>query len=73
MIKEKQMEEFGYRKSLLDRDNIDLFIVDDENQEIIADVLLEENGWVDTPVNSTELPKLQPWQEEILSKEITHD
>ena len=67
------MEEFGYRKSLLDRDNIDLFIVDDENQEIIAEVLLEENGWVDTPTNSAELPKLQPWQEEILSKEITHD
>jgi hypothetical protein len=67
------MEEFGYRKSLLDRDNIDLFIVDDENQEIIAEVLLEENGWVDTPTNSAELPKLQPWQEEILNKEITHD
>jgi hypothetical protein len=73
MTKEKQMEEFGCRKSLLDRDNIDLFIVDDESQEIIADVLLEENGWIDTIPNSSELPKLQPWQEEILNKEITHD
>jgi len=67
------MEEFGYRKSLLDRDNIDLFIVDDESQEIIADVLLEENGWVDADVSVDELPKLQPWQEEILTIEFGDD
>jgi len=70
MIKEERMEDFGYRKSLLDRDNIDLFIVDDENQEIIADVLLEENGWIDAPTDVDELPKLQPWQEAILNKEF---
>ena len=58
------------KKSLLDRDNLDLFIVDEESQEMIAEVLLEENGWVDVPTDVDELPKLQPWQEEILNKEF---
>ena len=44
------------KKSLLDRDNLDLFIVDDESQEVIAEVLLEENGWIDTPTDVAELP-----------------
>ena len=58
------------KKSLLDRDNLDLFIVADESQEVIAEVLLEENGWIDTPTDVDELPKLQQWQEEILNKEF---
>lgn len=61
------------KKSLLDRDNLDLFIVDDESQEVIAEVLLEENGWIDNPTDVDELPKLQPWQEEILNKQFGDD
>ena len=61
------------KKSLLDRDNLDLFIVDDESQEVIAEVLLEENGWIDNPTGVDELPKLQPWQEEILNKQFGDD
>ena len=59
------------KKSLLDRDNLSLFIVDDESQELISEVLLEENGWVDNPNSVDELPKLQPWQDEILNKEFS--
>ena len=58
------------KKSLLDRDNLDLFIVDDESQELISEVILEENGWIDNPNSVDELPKLHPWQDEILNKEF---
>jgi len=32
--------------------------------------LNEIDGWIDLEANPDDLPKLQPWQEEILNKEI---
>ena len=61
------------KKSMLDRDNVEFYIMSEEDEKQLAEILLEENGWVDMSPNSAELPKLQPWQEEILNKEITHD
>lgn len=58
------------KKSMLDRDNLEFFILSEEDESLLAKIILEDDGWVDFEVTSDELPKLQPWQEEILNKEI---
>ena len=64
------------KKSMLDRDNIELYIVSEDEEQVLADFIMELNeidGWVDLESNPDDLPKLQPWQEEILNKEINTD
>jgi hypothetical protein len=58
------------RKSILDRDNVEFYIMSEEDEKQLAKILLEENGWVDVDGSVDELPKLQPWQEEILTIEF---
>lgn len=61
---------------MLDRDNIELYIVSEDEEQVLADFIMELNeidGWVDLESNPDDLPKLQPWQEEILNKEINTD
>lgn len=55
---------------MLDRDNLEFFILSEEDESLLAKIILENDGWVDLEATSDELPKLQPWQEEILNKEI---
>lgn len=61
---------------MLDRDNIELYIVSEDEEQVLADFIMELNetdGWIDLESNPDDLPKLQPWQEEILNKEINTD
>ena len=64
------------KKSMLDRDNIELYIVSEDEEQMLVDFIVELNetdGWIDLEANPDDLPKLQPWQEEILNKEINTD
>jgi hypothetical protein len=64
------------KKSMLDRDNIELYIVSEDEEQVLADFIMELNetdGWIDLESNPDDLPKLQPWQEEILNKEMNTD
>jgi len=61
------------KKSMLDRDNIELYILPEDEEQMLVDFIMELNeidGWDDFETNPDDLPKLQPWQEEILNKEI---
>lgn len=61
------------KKSMLDRDNIELYILPEDEEQMLVDFIMELNeidGWIDLEPNPDDLPKLQPWQEEILNKEI---
>lgn len=48
------------KKSMLDRDNVELYIMSEEEEKLLAELLLEDNDDIE----------LQEWQEEILKKEI---
>ena len=56
MVKIKTMN----KKSMLDRDNIELYIMSEEEEKELAEILLEESDDIE----------LQEWQKEILKKEI---
>jgi len=61
------------KKSMLDRDNIELYILPEGEEQMLVDFIMELNeidDWVDFEADPDDLPKLQPWQEEILNKEI---
>jgi len=61
------------KKSMLDRDNIELYILPEDEEQMLVDFIMELNeidGWIDLESNPDDLPKLQPWQEEILNKEF---
>lgn len=61
------------KKSMLDRDNVELYILPEDEEQMLVDFIMELNeidGWIDLEANPDDLPKLQPWQEEILNKEI---
>ena len=51
------------KKSILDRDNVELYIMSEEDEAMLAEILLEDNNDIE----------LQEWQEEILEKEIGDD
>jgi len=51
------------KKSMLDRDNVELYIMSEEEEAMLAEILLEENDDIE----------LQEWQNEILKKEIGDD
>ena len=48
------------KKSMLDRDNVELYIMSEEEEKLLAELLLEDSDDIE----------LQEWQEEILKKEI---
>jgi len=48
------------KKSMLDRDNIELYIMSEEEEQELVEFLLEDNHDIE----------LQEWQEEILNKEF---
>lgn len=48
------------KKSMLDRDNIELYIMSEEEEQELVEFLLEDNDDIE----------LQEWQEEILNKEF---
>ena len=48
------------KKSMLDRDNIELYIMSEEEEQELMEFLLEDNDDIE----------LQEWQEEILNKEF---
>ena len=61
------------KKSMLDRDNVELYILPEDEEQMLVDFIMELNeidGWIDLEATPDDLPKLQPWQEEILNKEI---
>lgn len=67
MVKIKTMN----KKSMLDRDNIELYIMSEEEEKMLAEILLEE--YHETKAEDREKfadIELQEWQEEILKKEI---
>ena len=45
---------------MLDRDNVELYIMSEEEEKVLAEILLEDKDDIE----------LQEWQEEILKKEI---
>ena len=51
------------KKSILDRDNVELYIMSEEDEAMLAEILLEDNNDIE----------LQEWQKEILKKEIGDD
>lgn len=51
------------KKSILDRDNVELYIMSEEEEAMLAEILLEDNNDIE----------LQEWQKEILKKEIGDD
>lgn len=51
------------KKSMLDRDNVELYIMSEEEETILAEILLEGNDDIE----------LQEWQEQILKKEMGDD
>ena len=48
------------KKSMLDRDNIELYIMSEEEEQELVELLLEDNDDIE----------LQEWQERILNKEF---
>ena len=48
------------KKSMLDRDNIELYIMSEEEEQELMEFLLEDNDDIE----------LQEWQEQILNKEF---
>jgi len=48
------------KKSMLDRDNIELYIMSEEEEQELVEFLLEDNDDIE----------LQEWQEQILNKEF---
>lgn len=48
------------KKSMLDRDNIELYIMSEEEEQELVELLLEDNDDIE----------LQEWQEQILNKEF---
>jgi hypothetical protein len=51
------------KKSILDRDNVELYIMSEEDEAMLAEILLEDNNDIE----------LKEWQKEILKKEIGDD
>jgi hypothetical protein len=51
------------KKSMLDRDNVELYIMSEEEEAMLAEILLEDNNDIE----------LQEWQKEVLKKEIGDD
>ena len=67
MVKTKMMN----KKSMLDRDNVELYIMSEEEEKMLAEILLEE--YHETKAEDREKfadIELQEWQEEILKKEV---
>ena len=59
------------KKSMLDRDNVELYIMSEEEEKMLAEILLEE--YHETKAEDREKfadIELREWQEEILKKEI---
>jgi len=62
------------KKSMLDRDNVELYIMSEEEEKLLAEILLEE--YHETKANDREKfadIELQEWQEELLNKEFGDD
>jgi len=62
------------KKSMLDRDNIELYIMSEEEEQELVEFLLEE--YYETKAGDREKfadVELQEWQEEILNKEFGDD
>jgi hypothetical protein len=58
------------KKSMLDRDNVELYIMSEEEEAMLAEILLEDEKF---PMKEWARPNdmgLQEWQEQILKKEI---
>jgi hypothetical protein len=47
------------KKSMLDRDNIELYIMSEEEEKLLAEILLEDNDDIE----------LQEWQKQILKEQ----
>jgi len=47
------------KKSMLDRDNIELYIMSEEEEKLLAEILLEESDDIE----------LQEWQKQILKEQ----
>ena len=61
------------KKSMLDRDNVELYIMSEEEEAMLAEILLEDEKF---PMKEWARPNdmgLQEWQEQILKKEIGDD
>ena len=61
------------KKSMLDRDNVELYIMSEEEEAMLAEILLEDEKF---PMKEWARPndmELQEWQEQILKKEIGDD
>jgi len=62
------------KKSMLDRDNIELYIMSEEEEQELVEFLLEE--YYETKAGDREKfadVELQEWQEQILNKEFGDD
>ena len=58
------------KKSMLDRDNVELYIMSEEEEAMLAEILLEDEKF---PMKEWARPNdmgLQEWQEQILKREI---
>ena len=55
------------KKSMLDRDNVELYIMSEEEEQMLVDFLMESNeiNW-----KYRKEMELREWQEEILKKEF---
>ena len=61
------------KKSMLDRDNVELYIMSEEEEAMLAEILLEDEKF---PMKEWARPNdmgLQEWQEQILKREIGDD
>ena len=54
------------KKSMLDRDNVELYIMSEEEEQMLVDFIMELDE-INTDM------ELQEWQEQILKKEIGDD
>ena len=54
------------KKSMLDRDNVELYIMSEEEEQMLVDFIMELDE-INTDM------ELQEWQKEILKKEIGDD
>lgn len=65
------------KKSMLDRDNVELYIMSEEEEAMLAEILLEASWKMKSfPMKEWARPNdmgLQEWQEQILKKEIGDD
>lgn len=55
---------------MLDRDNVELYIMSEEEEQMLAEILLEDDAF---PMKEWSRPNdmgLKEWQEQILKKEI---